>query len=127
MIGYDVFCVCDNNIGLCLCIIVKKDVFFFLIDNILNKVSGVIGVVKIVGEISFLVEFILVFWLVNEYVFFLCVFFYFKSKLLMRNGIDIVFKLFFENDVFNYLFVESMVKVILKNFEENEKYLVEVY
>lgn len=79
MIGYDVFCVCDNNIGLCLCIIVKKDVFFFLIDNILNKVSGVIGVVKIIGEISFLVEFILVFWLVNEYVFFLCVFFYFKS------------------------------------------------
>lgn len=45
----------------------------------------------------------------------------------MRNGIDIVFKLFFENDIFNYLFVEGIVKLILKNFEENEKYLVEVY
>lgn len=77
MMGFDVFCVCDNKIGLCFCIILRKDLsFLFLIivndmiflkslkfiDNLvgISCCFKIVGVVKIVGELSLRIEYIFI-------------------------------------------------------------------
>ena len=127
MTGYDVSCVCDNNTGLCSCTIVKKDVSSPSTDNTLNKASGATGVVKTIGETSSLVESTLVSRPANEYASSPRASSYSKSQSSTRNGTDIVLKSFSENDVSNHLPVEDTVKPTLKNFEENEKHLVEAH
>ena len=127
MTGYDVSCVCDNNTGWCSCTIVKKDVSSPSTDNTLNKASGATGVVKTIGETSSLVESTLVSRPANEYASSPRASSYSKSQSSARNGTDIVLKSFSENDISNHLPVEGTVKPTLKNFEENEKHLVEAH